>query len=81
MCGYTALVRCVLALRCGSAGVVCDKIRNNFNGQAWGHFGVEERYIQDLVGKSKEEQIIGKFTVVLDDQVMDFGKFCWKCVT
>ena len=22
VCGYTALVRCVLALRCGSAGVV-----------------------------------------------------------
>ena len=22
MCGYTVLVRCVLALRCGSAGVV-----------------------------------------------------------
>ena len=22
MCGYTALVRCVLALRCGSAGVM-----------------------------------------------------------
>ena len=27
----------------------CDKFRNKFNGQAWGHFGLEKRYIQDLV--------------------------------
>jgi hypothetical protein len=29
-----------------------DKFRNNFNGQAWEHFGLEERYIEDLVGNS-----------------------------
>ena len=28
-----------------------DKFRNSFNGQAWEHFGLEVRYIQDLVGK------------------------------
>jgi len=28
-----------------------DKIRNNFNGQAIDHFGLEVRYIQDLVVK------------------------------
>jgi hypothetical protein len=29
-----------------------DKYRNNFNGQAWGNLGLEERNIQDLVGNS-----------------------------
>jgi len=28
-----------------------DKIRINFNGQAWGHFGLEERFIQDFGGE------------------------------
>ena len=28
-----------------------DKIRNTFNGQTWGHFGIEERYIQEIRGE------------------------------
>jgi len=28
-----------------------DKFRNNFNGQAWEHFGLEWMYLQELMGK------------------------------
>jgi hypothetical protein len=28
-----------------------DKIRNKFNGQAWGYCGLEERYIQEFGGE------------------------------
>jgi len=27
------------------------KFRNNFNGQAWVHFGIEECFIQDFCGE------------------------------